>query len=62
MSDLLLVLVWIGGMMGILFIMYCLSVVGEVWQRMEEYDRMRSRGFTLMENDSGDDFWVGYGD
>ncbi len=34
----------------------------EVWQRFKEYDEMRERGFILMKNDKGDDFWVGYGD
>ena len=34
----------------------------EVWQRFKEYDEMRARGYTLMKNDEGDDFWVGYGD
>ena len=34
----------------------------EVWQRFKEYDEMRARGYTLMKNDNGDDFWVGYGD
>ena len=34
----------------------------EVWQRFKEYDEMRKRGFILMKNDKGDDFWVGYGD
>jgi hypothetical protein len=37
--------------------------VGEVWQRINEYEAMRSRGYTLMKDDEkGDDFWVGYGD
>lgn len=34
----------------------------EVWQRFKEYDEMRERGYILMKNDKGDDFWVGYGD
>lgn len=34
----------------------------EVWQRFKEYDEMRERGYVLMQNDEGDDFWVGYGD
>jgi len=34
----------------------------EVWQRMRGYEDMKSRGFTLMKDDKGDDFWVGYGD
>jgi len=34
----------------------------EVWQRINEYENMKSRGFTLMKDDKGDDFWVGYGD
>jgi len=34
----------------------------EVWQRINEYENMKSRGYTLMKDDKGDDFWVGYGD
>jgi len=34
----------------------------EVWQRINEYENMKSRGYTLMKSDKGDDFWVGYGD
>ncbi len=34
----------------------------EVWQRVNEYEAMRSRGYTLMQDEKGDDFWVGYGD
>lgn len=34
----------------------------EVWQRIHEYENMKSRGYTLMQDEKGDDFWVGYGD
>jgi len=34
----------------------------EVWQRIDEYERMKSRGFSLMKDENGDEFWVGYGD
>jgi hypothetical protein len=51
-----------GLMFFVLGLVYFLSVVGEVWQRMNEYESMRGRGFTLMKDDNGDDFWVGYGD
>ena len=27
-----------------------------------KYDDMKIRGFVLMKNDKGEDFWVGYGD
>jgi hypothetical protein len=62
MGDFILVWVWMGLMFFVLGLVYFLSVVGEVWQRMNEYESMRGRGFTLMKDDNGDDFWVGYGD
>jgi uncharacterized membrane protein len=62
MSDFILVWVWMGLMLFVLGCVYFLSIVGEVWQRINEYEAMRARGFTLMKNDDGDDFWVGYGD
>jgi hypothetical protein len=34
----------------------------EVWARFKEYDEMRIKGYILMKDDKGDDFWVGYGD
>jgi hypothetical protein len=51
-----------GVMLFVLGFVYFLSIVGEVWQRINEYENMRARGFTLMKNDKDDDFWVGYGD
>ena len=62
MGDFIMVWVWMAAMCGVLFFVYFLTIVGEVWQRMNEYESMRARGFTLMKNDKGDDFWVGYGD
>ena len=62
MSAFILVWVWMGIMSGVLFFAYFLTIVGEVWQRVNEYETMRTRGFTLMKNDRGDDFWVGYED
>ena len=62
MSDFILVWVWMGLMLFVLGFVYFLSIVGEVWQRINEYEAMRARGFTLMKNDKDDDFWVGYGD
>ena len=62
MGDFIMVWVWMAVMCGVLFFAYFLSIVGEVWQRINEYENMKSRGFTLMKNDKGDDFWVGYGD
>lgn len=53
---------WVGVMVLVLSTVYCMSIVGEVWQRINEYENMKSRGYTLMQNDEGDDFWVGYGD
>jgi len=62
MSDFILVWAWLGLMLFVLSLVYFLSIVGEVWQRINEYEAMRARGFTLMKDDKGDDFWVGYGD
>jgi len=61
-ADFVLVWAWMGVMVLVLSLVYFMSVVGEVWQRISEYERMKSRGFTLMKDNKGDDFWVGYGD
>lgn len=39
-----------------------METVCEVWQRFAEYEQMRSKGYILLKNDKGDEFWVGYGD
>jgi hypothetical protein len=39
-----------------------IETICEVWQRFAEYEQMRSKGYILLKNDKGDDFWVGYGD
>jgi len=62
LADFILVWVWMGGMLFILGLIYFLHIVGEVWQRIKEYEQMKARGYTLMQNEQGDDFWVGYGD
>jgi len=62
MGDFILVWYWLGLMLLVLGFVYFLSIVGEVWQRINEYEAMRARGYTLMKSDEGDDFWVGYGD
>jgi hypothetical protein len=62
MNGFILVWVWMAAMSGVLFFAYFLTIVGEVWQRIDEYESMKSRGYTLMKDDKGDDFWVGYGD
>ena len=49
--------VWVMGM-----ILTIMETICEVWQRFGEYERMKSRGFILMKDDKGEDFWVGYGD
>lgn len=41
---------------------FCGEFIGRVWADIHEYEQMRSRGFKLMKNDKGEDFWVGYGD
>lgn len=61
MSDIMMILVWVSCMVGALFFAYALSIIGEVWQRVDEYERMKGGGYTLMKSDNGDDFWVGYG-
>ena len=62
MGDFILVWAWLGLMLFVLGFVYFLSIVGEVWQRINEYEAMRARGYTLMKSDKDDDFWVGYGD
>lgn len=56
------VLAGIGMILGLYVFICSLAIVGEVWERIKEYEEMKSRGFTLMKSDDGDDFWVGYGD
>lgn len=62
MNSFILVWVWMGVMSGVLFFAYFLTIVGEVWRRINEYENMKRRGFTLMQDTKGDDFWVKYGD
>jgi hypothetical protein len=62
MSDFMMVLLWISITLFIFSFVYFFHIVGEVWQRINEYEAMRARGFTLMKDDKDDDFWVGYGD
>jgi hypothetical protein len=62
LGDFIMVWAWVGVMVLVLSTVYCMSIVGEVWQRINEYENMKSRGYTLMKNDKDDDFWVGYGD
>lgn len=62
MNGFILVWVLMGVMSGVLFFAYFLTIVGEVWRRINEYENMKRRGFTLMQDTKGDDFWVGYGD
>jgi uncharacterized membrane protein len=62
MAGFNLVWAWMGLMLFVLGFVYFLCIVGEVWQRIKEYEAMRARGYTLMKSDKDDDFWVGYGD
>ena len=62
LSDIVIVMGWVLGLMGIMFLAYACSIMGEVWQRFNEYEEMKTRGFKLMRSEDGDDFWVGYGD
>jgi hypothetical protein len=52
----------LGYLAAIIGFTYICSVFSEAWQRIEEYENMKRRGYTLMQDDKGDDFWVGYGD
>lgn len=49
--------VWVMGA----FLKVIETIVG-VWSFMRTYDDMKIRGYVLMKNDKGEDFWVGYGD
>lgn len=62
MNDFITVLLWIGITLFVFSFVHFFYIVGEVWQRINEYEAMRARGFTLMKDDNDDDFWVGYGD
>ena len=46
--------------MGV-FLKVIKAIMG-VWSFMRTYDDMKIRGYVLMKNDKGEDFWVGYGD
>ena len=43
-------------------ILWVLEFVCGVWNSIKEYEKMKSRGFILMQDENGNDFWVGYGD
>jgi hypothetical protein len=51
---------------AIVWIMSCMlkgiETVCDVWNKFSEYEQMKKRGFTLMTNEEGEEFWVGYGD
>ena len=61
-GDFIMLCVWMAVMCGVLFFAYFLTIVGEVWERISQYEKMKGGGYTLMKNDKDDDFWVGYGD
>ena len=56
------VLAGIGMVLAVYIFICSLAIVGDVWETIKEYEEMKSKGYTLMKSDSGDDFWVGYGD
>jgi hypothetical protein len=35
---------------------------GSVWYEINEYEKMKARGYKLLKNDKGEDIWVGYDD
>jgi hypothetical protein len=45
-------------------LLFCIlgATIGQAWSDMDEYDRMKIKGYTLMKNDKGEEMWVGYGD
>jgi hypothetical protein len=47
---------------GVLVFCILSVTIGKAWSDMNEYDRMKNRGYTLMKNDKGEEMWVGYGD
>lgn len=54
--------IWIIFASLMLVFVFCSSMIGEAWTRMREYEDMKKRGFTLLKDEKGEDFWVGYGD
>jgi hypothetical protein len=62
LSDILIVLGWVLALIGMCFVAYFFSILGEVWRRFDEYEAMKARGFKMMRSEDGDDFWVGYED
>lgn len=54
--------IWIIFASLMLVFVFCSSMIGEAWARMREYEDMKKRGFTLLKDEKGEDFWVGYGD
>jgi hypothetical protein len=62
MNGFILVWTWMAALCSVLLVAYFLTIAGEVWKKINEYEAMKSRGFTLMKDDKDDDFWVGYGD
>lgn len=38
------------------------EMLDKIYKNISGYNAMKSRGFVLMKNDKGEDFWVGYGD
>jgi hypothetical protein len=62
MNDIIMVFLWIAITLFVFTFVHFFYIAGEVWQRINEYENMKRRGFTLMKDDNDDDFWVGYGD
>ena len=38
------------------------EMLGKICKDMNGYNAMKNKGFVLMQDDKGKDFWVGYGD
>ena len=36
--------------------------ITKVWANISEYEAMRSRGYSLMTDDDGNEWWIGYDD
>jgi hypothetical protein len=56
------VYIWMTLTAGVLLFCILGATIGQAWSDMDEYDRMKIRGYTLMKNDKGEEMWVGYGD
>lgn len=62
LNDWLAVFYWAMGMAAVLGFMAAMAFVWDAIDRMNDYDKMKKRGFMPLKDDDGDEWWVGYGD